>query len=66
MTAGDQAYPACGYTPVQRCQIRGCNETVEYDGWFRVVDPVFGKPTGLLQRLLACEDHAKQAIGYKG
>jgi len=39
-----------------QCEVAGCDEPAEYEGWYKVTDPM-GVPTGLIQLRRVCGDH---------
>jgi predicted amidophosphoribosyltransferase len=56
--------PTCNQPIADKCEYQGCSKVAEYEGWWRATDPVFGKPTGLLQLRKACKEHAELMIGW--
>lgn len=54
--------PNCGYKEIP-CEVPGCKEEAEWEGWYRVVD-FTGNPTGLIQKRMVCELHKFYLIGY--
>jgi hypothetical protein len=48
--------PNCGYVRLT-CQIPYCDQEGAYEAWF--------KNGILLQRLVCCELHVKESVGYK-
>jgi hypothetical protein len=39
-----------------KCEITGCSNLAEYEGWWKVKD-FAGNPTGLMQKRKVCEFH---------
>lgn len=33
-----------------KCEVSGCNNLAEYEGWYRCKDTFLGTPTGLIQK----------------
>ena len=48
--------PKCGYVE-EECEVSGCHEQWEWEGWYRVVDPFLHTPTGLMQKRKVCDEH---------
>ena len=55
--------PKCGYVE-NECEVSGCHEPSEWEGWWRAIGP-FGLPTGLIQRRRVCEAHKILLIGHE-
>ena len=39
------------------CEVRGCNQEAEYEGWYRGTDPFTGKPIPHIILIKVCEEH---------
>jgi hypothetical protein len=55
--------PNCGYEfdseeeDLVLCEVAGCANLAEWEGWYEVRDPMLGTPTGLVQKRSVCSDH---------
>jgi len=47
-----------------RCEFYGCHGQAVYMGWFRELD-FAGQPSGLMKKIMVCEEHKKHLIGYE-
>lgn len=45
-----------------RCEVDGCKNDADFEGWYRVFD-FAGQKTGLIQRRQVCEQHRHFLIG---
>ena len=54
--------PICGYEEIL-CEVSGCENEAEYEGWYRCTDPLLDTPTGLIQRRMVCIEHTTLLIG---
>lgn len=43
------------------CDVDGCHEPAEYEGWYKVKDPA-GYSTGLMRKARVCEGHRGKLI----
>ena len=59
--------PICGFEESEEfpCGFEGCNEPAIYEGWFRSRDPFLNTPTGLVKRMVVCENHKIYLIGQE-
>lgn len=48
--------PNCGYVE-EECEVPGCHEPWEWEGWHKVKDPFLGTSTGLMQKRKVCDHH---------
>lgn len=56
--------PCCGSEVEEDiCEVQGCTEVAEHEGWYRVLDPFLQTPTGLIQRRRVCGEHVNMLIG---
>jgi hypothetical protein len=47
-----------------KCQVSGCDEMADYEGWHRSRDG-FGVKTGMIRRLCVCLSHKSVLIGFE-
>lgn len=58
--------PLCGHDDgLETCEVTGCHNIAEYEGWYRHLDPLLQTPTGLLSRIRVCHEHAPTLNGWK-
>jgi hypothetical protein len=47
------------------CEVAGCLEYAEWEGWYRCLDPLMRTPTGLIRIMNVCNAHRCFLIGGK-
>ena len=49
--------------PCPRCEVGSCDQSAEWEGWVRRLDPFTREPSGLIQRRNVCDEHRSILIG---
>jgi hypothetical protein len=52
-----QTCPCCGQPSEPRCEIPGCTQVADWEGWVR--------RTPMIIKMLVCHEHQPELIGYK-
>ena len=56
-------YPDCDQKILlPECEVEGCDNPAEWNGWYRYLDPLLKTPTDLIRKCNVCDLHRRMLI----